>query len=297
MNKKAIEKINNVLPRKINILDIGSRGGLSGWLKEIEKSCEVYPFDADPQLSKENYSGLSDVISYKKFYKCEDLSQSSFFQPNPAIKDFENEEIRLKYEIIEDVKTVTVDSLNLEKNIDVIKIDTQGSEFEILMGSIELLKKDMPLLFLETWTYPIYKNIKTTFLIVNELEKIGYELWGIDEAASFRLNISDLVTKNYSRRRLAGLNIFMAPKINYIKSNLQIDKIKIYSFLLFLHGYTDWSYRLIEDINEDKFKIELIKFIKQQNRFAKLNYLIHIIKDFYKKISGKGPSHRFKKFT
>ena len=52
MNKKAIEKINNVLPRKINILDIGSRGGLSGWLKEIEKSCEVYPFDADPQLSK-----------------------------------------------------------------------------------------------------------------------------------------------------------------------------------------------------------------------------------------------------
>ena len=96
---------------------------------------------------------MSDVISYKKFYKCEDLTKF-FFQPNPAIKDFENEEIRLKYEIIEDVKTVTVDSLNLEKNIDVIKIDTQGSEFEILMGSIELLKKDMPLLFLNL-TYPI----------------------------------------------------------------------------------------------------------------------------------------------
>ena len=191
----------------------------------------------------------------------------------------------MKYEIIEDVKTVTVDSLNLEKNIDVIKIDTQGSEFEILMGSIELLK-DMPLLFLETWTYPIYKNIKTTFLIVNELEKIGYELWGIDEAASFRLNISDLVTKNYSRRRLAGLNIFMAPKINYIKSNLQIDKIKIYSFLLFLHGYTDWSYRLIEDINEDKFKIELIKFIKQQNEFE-IELLNTHNKDFIKKFQVK----------
>ena len=86
MNKKAIEKIKNVLKIKINILDIGSGGGLSGWLKEIEKSCEVYPFDADPQLSKENYSGLSDVISYKKFYKCEDLSQSSFFNQIQILK-------------------------------------------------------------------------------------------------------------------------------------------------------------------------------------------------------------------
>jgi len=290
-------KLVNLLDRKIQVLDVGARGGLIGWLKEIENFCDVYSSEADPNLGEYKFNGFFNNNLKKNFYLCKENSQSSFFAPNPEINNFEDQESRLNFKIIKDLNTITIDSLNIENDIDIIKIDTQGSEYEILEGAKNLLKKCMPLIFLETWTYPFYKDIKKTSEIIIYLENYGYELWGMDEAASFRLKIDDLKSKNYSRRRIAGYNIFMVPNVKNLKNNLSYEKLKIYSFILYLHGYTDWSYELIKNNKKDIFYNELLGQIIKANKYAKINYLIYIFKDLFHKLCGKGSKPRYKKFT
>jgi len=296
-NKKSYKDLQNLLPRKINILDIGSRGGADGWLLDINDSLEKTNFDADPNL-KQDFTALFDKLEKKNFYFCKDPSQSSFFQPNPIIKDYEDESRRLNYKIIKDIETVTLDSLNIKKNIDLIKIDTQGSEFEIICGALNLIKKNKPLIFLETWSHPIYKKVKHFSEIIIELEKNDYELWGMDDkAAAFRLDVKKHFDKNFSRRRAAGYNLFMVPNIKDIKNLFSKDKLQIYSFIFFLHGYSDWAHFLLENFEEDNFKKQLNKDILKFNKYHKFYYLIYIVKDLVQKLLGKGSLPRYKNFT
>ena len=56
-------------------------------------------------------------------------------------------------------KEIAVDTLSnklkdFKNKIDLIKIDTQGSEYEIIEGGLDRISNDKPFLFLETWTYP-----------------------------------------------------------------------------------------------------------------------------------------------
>ena len=52
--------------------------------------------------------------------------------------------------IITTEKCITIDSLNLVK-CDFIKIDVEGSEWSVLEGGTETIKKYMPIIILETW--------------------------------------------------------------------------------------------------------------------------------------------------
>ena len=73
------------------------------------------------------------------------------------------------------VSAETLDSYNIE-NIDLIKIDVQGSEFQILEGSIETIKNNNPVIVVEILnqrTFSEYvKNKKTIELLFS----LNYEI-------------------------------------------------------------------------------------------------------------------------
>ena len=124
---------------------------------------------------------------------------------------------------------------NNDKKIDLIKIDTQGSEFEIIQGSLQTIKKDKPFIFVETWSYPYYEKIKYFDEILSELRKLDYEIYLMEVAASTRLEYKHIFKENFGNKKHTGFNIFLAPSIDEIcKISNKEEKIKNLFYFLFM---------------------------------------------------------------
>jgi len=88
-----------------------------------------------------------------------------------------------------DVKTITLDQFYKEsdfKHIDILKLDVQGSELDVLIGSKTLLEKSLiSLIYIEWQVVPLYENHTTYFKIADYLVIFGYEfiiLMKLDQA-------------------------------------------------------------------------------------------------------------------
>ena len=247
---------------KLNYLDIGSRGEVDGWFKIIEDKLNIIKFDHDEERI------LFDKPGVKKFYLTENPKQSSLFKPKSNMSKTKLDETRLNYKII-DVKVSTLDNelLDHKDQIDLIKIDTQGSEFQILKGGMETIKKDMPFLFLETWSEEYYEGVTLFEEIIFEMRKIGYELYLLDTAASKSVNLNHIFKKNMSeKKKMTGFNIFLAPSLEYLMNEKDTDRKIKRSFILFVHNLISFSYKILENENNE-FKYQLKKNIDKRTKF------------------------------
>ena len=68
------------------------------------------------------------------------------------------------------------------ESIDVLKLDVDGNEFSVLMGSKDTLKKYKPVIFLEVWG-PNFKNDERNPF--HFLEKEGYRFYSLDQATQY----------------------------------------------------------------------------------------------------------------
>jgi FkbM family methyltransferase len=245
----------------LNYLDIGSRGEINGWFKIIKNKLDIIKFDHDENKI------LYDKQGIKKFYLTENPKQSSLFKPKKNDITTELDKTRLNYRTI-DVKVNTLDNeiLDYKKQIDIIKIDTQGSEYEILKGGMERIKKDMPFLFLETWSEEYYEEITLFEEIIFEMRKIGYELYSLDYASEKTVDLKHIFKKNIGGSKLTGLNLFLGPSLKYLMNEKDIErKIKM-SFILFIHNLISFSYKILENDNNE-FKKQLKKNIEKRIKF------------------------------
>lgn len=103
---------------------------------------------------------------------------SSILQMNEAHK---SAEITSIYMDSEEVRTYKLDSIyeNLQNNFkDFIKIDTQGFEWEVLLGATETLNKVFGIL-VETSFIELYSGQKLWLEIIQYLELRGFQLWAL----------------------------------------------------------------------------------------------------------------------
>ena len=103
-------------------------------------------------------------------------NKSNYYQKKikflgPANRDFFHKK--------EEITITTLDKVMLDKNcatIDLIKIDTEGYEYEVLKGSVEVLKKTKLILFEHHYDNMIIKNYTfkqiNNFLIQNSFKKV-----------------------------------------------------------------------------------------------------------------------------
>lgn len=144
LNYKKIMKKNNLYNFK-NIIDIGSNSG--NWtilFKILYRNCNFFLIEADKKhssrirmISKDYHIGVLDKsISSKKFYIYDVFNGTG----SSLFKEKSNHDFTLKK-----MKTSTLDKIIYKKfnkkKYDLIKLDTQGSELNILMGGIKTLKK------------------------------------------------------------------------------------------------------------------------------------------------------------
>jgi FkbM family methyltransferase len=100
------------------------------------------------------------------------------------------------------IRTVTVQTESLDDwwiangrpGVDVVKLDTEGSEFEIVRGGSQLLTKAKPTLVIEIHPDNLRPYQLTQDDVVDELERIGYALTTLDGRALERENRALLLT-------------------------------------------------------------------------------------------------------
>ena len=142
MNYELLKQ--HIQPEPKRILDIGAhRGDFTSQCRNQFPLAYFYLIEAEQfheyMLKNENYkiAFLSDVSGEKTFYKSrfmEGNTGDSFYRENTHY--YRDDAV-----IMETVQTTTLDEIFTNgETFDFVKIDTQGSELDILKGGVNLLK-------------------------------------------------------------------------------------------------------------------------------------------------------------
>ena len=155
---KTISKIVNNNPKnEITVFDVGCfQGNFSRNLqKEIKKNTNYFLFDPNPNLVIKDFQyqklAFSNDKGTKKFYLNTFFPASGSSLNTIHVKDklwnftrkLVTGNFKKQFESF-DVKTDTIDNFceeNSVNSIDILKIDTEGSEIEVLEGSKKMLNK------------------------------------------------------------------------------------------------------------------------------------------------------------
>jgi len=216
LNENYIDLITKLLPNdKLVALDVGAQGGFNGNIFPKKYNIFFTPILVEPikeeaqKLIEQNYKviskGLWSSRCTKKLYIMEKRSgSSSMFKPNKDTFNLYNFK-KNNYQLFEVSKTIDVECTTVEeslsslgiKNLDFIKIDTQGSELEILKG----LGNYFPLLMkIEAQIIPMYENIPNWGELINYMSSLNYMTCEWSEIG------------NHATRSPAEMDILFIPK-------------------------------------------------------------------------------------
>ena len=184
--QNSIEKL--LENKKLIGLDVGARGGFNSDKFFPEKynkyfnSIMVDPLKNSLKNEKNCHvinKGIWGSKCVRKLYILNKREgSSSMFEPKKEslpIYDFKQKDFNLfdvsKTEMVEcDTLSSSLEGINI-KNLDYLKIDTQGAELEVLKG----LKNYRPLIIKsELQIFPMYKNIPSWTDVTNLLNNLGY---------------------------------------------------------------------------------------------------------------------------
>lgn len=176
------KKINQILKKiKINnVVDIGAhKGEFLNNIMKIKNRTNIYSFEPQIEIcnqlkkkfkKKKNVKISNFAISDKNIVKRLNISiktsTSTFSNYNQKsywkkIKDFLLSGLKNRSIIrSEKVKTITLDHFFEKKRlkIDLLKIDTEGHEYQVLKGAKKLLKKNVRFILIEFHLSKIYSN-------------------------------------------------------------------------------------------------------------------------------------------
>ena len=172
--------------RPINMMDIGIMGGIEPEWKPFSDFISIIGLEPDIRvLPKFNHKNKLSLYSYfvwsstqeLTFYITKDPGKSSAYQPNQKLlSEFPHAD---RFEIIEtkiipksQVKTLDdIQKQTLKNNydLDFLKLDTQGSEYDILKGGISLLPSicaaQIEVEFLPLYiNQPLFSELNTFFI-------------------------------------------------------------------------------------------------------------------------------------
>ena len=221
---KVCEKL---LDKDMNSIDIGSNIGLFSYFFSL-KSKKVFSFEPNYLCYKTFLRRkISNCILHKCALSSKPLSKKLYFQKkNLGCGTLEKENIKNWYNKRNnkyDFTTVEVkklDDYNFKK-ISLIKIDVEGHELEVLKGSINTIKKNLPSFLVEIEERHKKDNIKK---VLNFFLKMNYK--GFFIVNTKILNISKLDIRKYqnlnNKNNIYINNFFFVHKKKNIHLKYQI---------------------------------------------------------------------------
>ena len=233
----------------IMVVDIGSDGGRPPVWEQSDGAVKFCDFEARGELPRVAFSDSE----MRELFVTRNKFCSSLFEPNKKLlEDYETDNVACR-DVMDrlSVKCCTLDDFYNEKKYtecDFIKIDTQGSELDILKGAKELLKGFNPIVYAETWTREIYEKTPLSFEIMSYMHKNNYELLSVEVGASWK-NL--LGKQSGGKKQVVGLDLIFIPNNNIIL-NEKPEKFIKYIAILELYGYYSLATHLLELYNLTK---------------------------------------------
>ena len=243
----------------IGLVDIGARGDSLPWIEPLLAATHIIAFEPDQDeaknlkktLQKFKEATVFDVGLWSEtatlpLYLTRAATNISLFKTNPHYFD----RYPMEKFTVDGVTECDVTSLDnvLAKDrklrADVIKIDTQGAEYEILEGAKNTLK-DCVCVVLEAWFFENYEGAKNFSDIEIMLRAQGFSFYGF----------MDFFTRN--RRKLNKHHFLGRERMHYAdavffkdpfdkKLDLNMHQIQVLFTMAFALGYYDFCYEIAE---------------------------------------------------
>tara|TARA_B100001063_G_scaffold138072_1_gene129044 strand:- start:175 stop:1122 length:948 start_codon:yes stop_codon:yes gene_type:complete len=260
---KTIKNILN--DKKIIALDVGAQGGFNSdnfFPKKYNCFFEnilIEPIEAEAKkLNKDKYTinkGVWSKQERRKLYILDNrLGSSSMYEPdinnfdlhNIKKDNYKNYDITRTVEINCDSINNLLTELNL-KNLDYLKIDTQGAELEILNG----LGNYKPLLIkIEAHIFSMYKDVPSWHKLLNLLYELNYVVidWkGIGEHNSrVPAEIDMILIPNFNNDN--GKNLIINSKQKFISLMLIFGQLSLLKLILKRFNVNMKDLEKIEDL-------------------------------------------------
>jgi FkbM family methyltransferase len=175
------------------VVDVGARGGLQHQWRRIRDLCLFVGFEPEAAeaarlkkgaLANELYvdSALHSKPGIVPFHHCVVPARSSLYLPDPeVIADVYGTSDHYAIGRTDEVTVTTLDALASTGTVpfaNIIKLDTQGSELDILKGAARSLNESVIAIEAEVEFVPLYKGQPLFGDVDAFLRSAGYELMG-----------------------------------------------------------------------------------------------------------------------
>jgi len=245
----------------IILIDVGARGGIdTKWYLLDEGNLRILGFEADPQECERLNRQTGDNHTYFpialfnragaiEINIAQSPATSSIYLPNLSLMDrFPNSD-DLKVVKLNRVRCNTLDRVLELYNIrdaDFLKVDTQGSEFQILEGARCTLKNFIFGVEVEVEFSQLYKNQPLFSDVDIYLRDLGFSLFDINLSRLKRKKYGNVYSKGqvlwahalYFKDFLLNKNI----NSNYLNFEKVIKAIAIAE----LYGFSDFALELLD---------------------------------------------------
>jgi FkbM family methyltransferase len=234
----------------LHLIDIGARGGAPPELEGLARFIDVVAFDADAREAERlseaahGYRSLrvlpffvGDSVAPQKFYVYTKPGLSSARQPNPALADF-FPDFQIEYETT--VDSTTLDELGKKgilQDVDFLKLDTQGTEHEILSAGSWALERAV-MVEIEIEYVEIYEGQKLAF----DIERLMHER-GFDPLYLSRVFTGRASYNGESRGQLIFGDVLFGVREERARQ-LPLEKLARYVLLLIAYGHMDFAHAL-----------------------------------------------------
>jgi FkbM family methyltransferase len=259
--------------RPIGYIDIGARGGVHPIVDPIAAATAVLGFEPDEAecarilQDRSAYArfshfelesaALSNLVGPAQLHHVSAATNTSLLEPNPVFVK--------RYDMVKWhecgrswIETTTLDRVLSGKSNDIpwgeaIKIDTQGSEYEILLGAQKTLQERTRFLCIEVSFCQLYSGQKLFSDIEVLLRNFGFSFYGFDRMFHRSRKSLDKRT-HWGRERLiqADAYFFKDPfdPSHSDRGNLDRRSRIIISAFALMAGYHDFALEILESTGE-----------------------------------------------
>lgn len=251
---------------KISYVDVGaSKDILERW-KKYKKFLLIFAFEPiyeeyiNLKSKLKNYKNiklyncaLAEKNGLKKFYEVNGIYQSSFLKPNYSfVNQYPNSD-RFKIKKTTNIKCKKFDSFN--ENFDFIKIDTQGFNYNVLIGGNKKIEKTLAI-EVEVEFVKIYHNQKLFEDVKKYLESKNFifiDCIGLRRWSNLKNNLFG--------RMIFGNALFIKSPDNIINDYKKYKKL---IFILLIYNKLDLAYTFSKKLKfKDRIIIQKIVYKKK----------------------------------
>lgn len=189
-----IDQFNLINKKQVTIFDVGAcTGEMTFRYRSLFKNSIIYcfePFAPSFEILKKSTSAYPDIkcynIALSDITGTVDFHVNQYYPTNSILATHVDSRKNWNDEVFVTKEVIKIDSLTLDDftaqnqidKIDILKMDTQGTEYQILEGASNYFKQNkISLIYLEIITMPTYQGQKNLDEILLLLRRNGFALY------------------------------------------------------------------------------------------------------------------------